>query len=440
MKNKNLKRTICTALAGLMLTLTACGEVKGSDTSDTGNTANSTASSQTAEKPAKDIPEPVDISVKPLSNVVMTENENEPDDDFKASFTEELKECNNVLISPESVMMALGMTANGAKGETLSSMEAALGGTPIDKLNNALQYRMTRFNHCESVSFNVANSLWANENRVTMQQEFCDKLKEFYNAESYTAPFDNTTLDDINGWVSNNTKGMIPEILDEIPPEAVIYLVNAIAFEGEWNEGYTDEQIVEDADFTNSKGEIEKVNMMYSEEGYYIAEDGVTGFIKPYMGYEYGFMALLPEEGTDLADFAASLDGDKLRKYYETASGVADVCIPEFSFDYDNELSDELTAMGMGLPFSDNADFSDMGKAAEGQLKIGRVLHKTHIELDREGTRAAAATAVEMFTEGAIEIEEPKRVYLDRPFAYAIVDMENGTPIFIGGVNTIHNS
>ncbi len=462
MKNIYFKKTICAALAGIILAMAGCGSVSGGDSENTNssqagsstllNSVPDTSDEPSAKSISKeDIKQMADVNAVPLSNVTMIENDTVPDEEFyenycnyaaelfKASCTEELKEGKNVLISPESVMMALGMTANGAKGETLTQMENGLGGTPIDKLNDALQYRMTRFNNSSNVSFNVANSVWVrnSENDIVMNQDFCDKVKEFYDADSYLAPFDETTLNDINGWVSNETKGMVPSIIDNIPDDALVYLVNAIAFEGEWQTEYAEDQIHDDRIFTNSKGEEEQVTMMYSEEDYYIADEGVTGFIKCYKGMDYGFMALLPKEGTDLADFMESLDGEKLRNYRAKAGGEVNVCIPEFTYDYDNELSEELKAMGMEIPFSHGADFSDMADVMHDYFFISKVFHKTHIEVDREGTRAAAATAVEMKFEDAVEIEEPRFVYLDRPFAYAIVDMENGTPIFIGAVNTI---
>lgn len=457
MKNTNLKKIICAAVAGIMLALTACGEVKESPTENNGNSKTTTTTAETVltpDEPAPDESTPDDEDVTGgSSKAVVAEPDTKPDDEFYEAYNnyaaelfiktcdDDLREGKNAMISPESVMMALGMTANGAKGETLTQMEEALGGTPIDKLNTAMQYRMARFNNAEDVSFNVANSVWVRDDaeRIKMSEDFCGKARDFYGAESFLAPFDRSTVSDINNWVSEQTKQMIPSIIDQIPDDAMVYLINAIAFEGKWAEGYKDYQIHADDKFTNSKGEEEKVDMLYSEEGYYIAEDGVTGFIKPYMGYEYGFMALLPEEGTDLADFTASLDGEKLRKFTSDAGGDVNVCIPEFTFDYDNELSEELQSMGMVLPF-EGGDFSGMADCGDGNLEINRVLHKTHIELDREGTKAAAATAVEMTCEAAIEIEEPKYVYLNRPFAFAIVDLENGSPIFIGGVNTIKNS
>jgi serpin B len=455
MKNTYLKRTICTALAGLMMAMTACGNVTeerespastGKNTASPNSEEPTTTSNETSDEPVNN------LSVEPLSSVKLEKSETQPGDDFNSSYrsyateffktacAEDIKAGNNVMISPESVMMALGMTANGAKGETLSQMETALGGQGIDAINKAMQYRMTRFINSEDVSFNVANSVWVRDDadRIQMKQSFCDKVKSVYNADSFLAPFDDSTLNDINNWVSKNTNDMIPTILDDIPGDAVAYLVNAMAFEGEWAEQYEDHQVNENETFTNSKGEEEKVTMLSSLENTYFEDENTTGFLKYYSGGEYAFMAMLPSEGTDIADYVAGLDGEKLKNLWQNADGNADVYIPEFSYDYGRELSGDLKNMGMTMPFSDGADFSDMGETGTGSLYISRVFHKTHIELDRFGTKAAAATAVEMDCEGAIMIDDVKEVKLDRPFVYAIIDTESGTPVFMGAVNTVN--
>lgn len=463
MKATYFKRTICAALAGLMLAMTACGNTEPVNTepNSQGDTPVSSGDTSTADSSGdntgvSDEPAAANLSVTPLSAVSLAEPEGYPDNEFFAAYrnysaelftatcAEDLKNGENAMVSPESVMMALGMTANGAKGDTLAQMETALGGIGIDRLNSSMLYAADRAMNSKGVQFNIANSVWVrdDESRIKMKQEFCDKVKSFYGADSFLAPFDETTLADINGWVNNETNGMIPAILDQIPPDAVAYLVNAIAFESEWKEAYEDYQVQENDIFTNHAGEEEKVNMLYSTEGIYLYDENTTGFMKPYKG-QYSFMALLPDEGIDMADYLATFDGDKLTNLWSSKKSDCSVyaSIPEFSFDYGKELSDTLRAMGMELPFTDGADFSDMAETGSGALYISRVLHKTHIEVDRTGTKAAAATAVQMTDECDAEIvEDFYTVYLNRPFVYAIVDSQNGMPVFIGAVNTVVNS
>lgn len=457
MKNIYLKRTICTSLAGLMIALTSCGNVseqKESPASTGKNTSSSAGNADPTTTPDDTIAEPdeTNMSVKPLSEVSHENSDETPDDSFNAAYrnysaelfkttcAEDIKAGNNVMISPESVMLAIGMTANGAKGETLSQMETVLGGQGIDAVNKAMQYRMTKFMNSDTVNFNVANSVWVRDDseRINMKQEFCDKVKSVYNADSFLAPFDNTTLNDINSWINKNTNNMIPSVLDSIKESDVAYLINAMAFEGEWAEKYEDAQVREDDKFTNSKGEEEKVKMLYSEEDGYFEDENTTGFLKYYSGHDYAFMAMLPSEGTDIADYVANMDGEKLSNLWQSAGGSVDACIPEFSYDYGRELSDDLKAMGMTAPFDENADFSDMAETGSGSLFIDKVIHKTHIELDRFGTKAAASTVVVMKDEACLEAKDKKQVYLNRPFVYAIIDTESGTPVFMGAVNTVN--
>lgn len=452
---ENFKKTLCAALAGLMLTLTACGNVAVGENPDSGKSDDISSKADENTSSAKDVADPaaVDLSVELLSEVNLNKPDNEPNEEFYSAYRNfaaelfarscenNLKNGENAMISPESVMMALGMTANGACGETLAQMEAALGGTDIDRLNEAMLYLTDRAINSVEVKFNIANSVWVrdNEERIQMSQSFCDKVKSFYDADSFLAPFDQTTCADINGWVNNETNGMIPEILNNIPLEAVAYLVNAMAFEGEWREAYEDAQVREDGSFTNSKGEEERVTMLYSTESTYLHDDNTEGFLKYYNGH-YAFMGLLPEEGTDIADYVSALDGDKLTNLWNSRNNDSEVytAIPEFTADHSSELSAVLQDMGMELPFSANADFSGMAETGSGSLYISRVLHKTHIEVDRHGTKAAAATAIEMVDECAVLIDDVHYVYLDRPFVYAIVDTMNGMPIFIGAVNSVN--
>lgn len=349
---------------------------------------------------------------------------------------------NNILISPESVLSALGMTANGADGTTLAEMEQVLGGgMDIQDFN---QYMYTYNNglvETEDVTFHLANSIWIKDNPAELQvnADFLQTDKTYYNADAFLADFDETTVSDINHWVDTNTNGMIDQLLEEIPEDAVMYLINALAFEGAWETKYEQDQINENGRFTSYQGVEETVPMLNSTEGQYITGEHVTGFVKNYEGGEYAFLALLPEEGTNVADYIASMDGEAFLELYDNRS-KQDVLvqIPEFTYDYNTELREVLSRMGMSEPFTESADFSRMAETDTGLLYINRVIHKTYIQVDRAGTKAAAVTAVEMKNEAAMmEPEETPTVYLNRPFVYAIIDTETGLPIFLGTVNTI---
>jgi serpin B len=345
----------------------------------------------------------------------------------------------NVLISPTSVLFALGMTANGAEGDTLSEMQNVMwNNMNQESFNQDMEILNMNMTGSEDVSFNIANSIWVRDeaDRISLKEDFATVNKEYYNSETVKAPFDDSTVEEINNWVNNQTNGMIPTLLNEIPETAVMYLINAMAFEGTWADEYQDYQIDEAGIFTNAAGTSETVTMLNSQESCYLQDDSVTGFLKYYEGAEYAFMALLPNEDVDLAEYVAGMTGDSYTQLYNNRIyNDVNVKIPEFSNDYDTELSGALQQMGIKLAFDEAADFSRMADYKD-SLYISRVLHKTHIELDRTGTKAAAVTAIETNDEAVCEPEEPKQVYLDRPFIYAIVDTQTGAPIFIGVQNS----
>lgn len=354
----------------------------------------------------------------------------------------------NVLISPTSMMMAFGMLENGANGETLSQIENIFGKIPVSEMNPIMYSMAQRLNGSDNVKWNVANSIWfKDDGLVEVIPDYATAVKNYYGADILMAPFDQTTLDDINGWVNDETYGMIPGILDEIPEDARMYLINAMAFEGEWMNEYEESDIIEGQYFRNYDNSTTKVTMLCSRENNYFEIGGGTGFIRPYKGGEYSFVGILPGEETSVEDFIAELaaNGDQFAesirnpKYsYENVI----VKMPEFESEYFVEASSVLQDMGMELPFDPfNADLKGMVRSTEisdYNAYIGRVLHKTYIKVDREGTRAAAVTAIETLDCAcAIEPEDIVYVTLDHPFVYGIVDNATGLPVFLGTVNQL---
>ena len=339
----------------------------------------------------------------------------------------------NTLISPLSVLCALAMTANGAEEETLAQMEEVLGMT-TDELNMYLYSYMKNLPQGDKYKLSLANSIWFTEDeRFTVNQDFQQTNADYYGADIYRAPFDKQTLKDINNWVKQNTDGMIPEILDQIPPEAIMYLVNALAFEAEWSEIYEKHQ-VKDGEFTKEDGTKQDVKFMYGSEGTYFEDEKATGFMKRYKGGKYAFVAMLPNEGVSVSEYIASLDGESLNALLANPQyATVRTSIPKFETEYKVEMSDILQSMGMTEAFDMyNADFEGLGTSTDGNIYISRVLHKTFISVGEKGTKAGAATIVEMKNGAAAEPTEPKEVYLDRPFVYMLVDCENNIPFFIG--------
>ena len=339
----------------------------------------------------------------------------------------------NTLISPLSVLCALAMTANGAEGETREQMEAVLGMT-TGELNLYLYSYMQNLPQGEKYKLSLANSIWFTEDEFfTANQNFLQTNADYYGADIYKAPFDKQTLKDINNWVKQNTDGMIPEILDKIPEEAIMYLVNALAFEAEWMEIYEKQQ-VRDGKFTKEDGTKQDVEFMYGTEGTYLEDKNAIGFKKYYKGGKYAFVAMLPNEGVSVSEYIASLTGESLNALLSNPQyGTVHTSIPKFETEDTVEMAEILKGMGMTEAFDIyNADFEGLGTTTVGNICISRVLHKTFISVGEKGTKAGASTVTEMVNGTAADPQKPKEVYLDRPFVYMLIDCENSIPFFIG--------
>lgn len=344
-----------------------------------------------------------------------------------------VEENKNTLISPFSVLCALAMTQNGAENETEKEMEKVLG-MKTEELNLQIYSYLKRLPSQEKCRLNLANSIWFRDNGFSANRDFLQNNADFYGADAYKAPFDGQTLKDINNWVKKETDGMIPEILDEIPKDAVMYLINALAFDAEWENIY-EKDSVRDGTFVCENGDKKTVPFMNSNESRYFNDGQAQGFLKYYSGRKYAFAAFLPNEGTKVTDYVKTLDGKKLHSLLsEPKTESVIVSMPKFETEYSKEMSDCLKNMGMKTAFDGKkADFSGLGTSGEGNIFIGRVIHKTYIKVSEKGTKAGAATAVEMQRECAAEEDiNAKKIILDRPFVYMIVDCENSIPLFIG--------
>lgn len=352
-------------------------------------------------------------------------------------FQESREEGENTLVSPLSVLCALAMTANGARGETMAQMET-LFGMPISELNEYLYVYTQALPEGKTYQLNLANSLWIRDDgRIQVEEDFLLTNAAWYDAGVYQAPFDNSTVKDINAWVSENTDGMIDHVLDRVPEETVLYLINALCFEAQWKNIYYEHQ-VRDGVFTTEEGDARDVELMYSNEYQYLEDDKAAGFMKFYDDEAYAFVALLPKEGVRLRDYIASLTGENLRTMLSNVQDTkVETAIPKFQSEYTVEMKEILQTLGMTDAFDpEQADLSGIGETSTGLLYINQVLHKTYIAMDEQGTKAGAATVVAT-GEGAAPPTEVKTVYLDRPFLYLIVDREAGLPVFMGTVMDI---
>lgn len=352
----------------------------------------------------------------------------------------------NVLVSPLSVLHVLAMLQNGAAGETLAQIEAA-SGLDTNMLNAYLGSYARRLAgadvygsgiELDALELSLADSIWMKNDGLSVQDEYLDVCANTLGAQAFEAPFDEGTLRDVNAWVDEKTHGMIPQILDQLTAEHRLLLISALAFEGAWDSPFEDADVF-DWSFTAQDGSKTDCRMMISQEDGYLENDVFTGFIKPYLNYDFGFVGLLPKEGLTLSQALDSLDGATLSDLMTPKDfSLARAGLPKFTLEYATKLSEQLRAMGMVDAFDPlAADLSPMATDAE-NLYVGDIAHKTFIDVNETGTRAAAVTSAEIMM-GSARPEEPEihDVILDRPFAYLIIDLVTMTPVFMGAAHTL---
>lgn len=355
-------------------------------------------------------------------------------------FKHQIEDDENTIVSPQSLYFALGMTINGANGDTQQELINTLcKGSDLQEFNDNIS---ALINQTDTKTCNIANSIWLRDVQdLSLNSEFKKSSEEYFKSEIYTKKFDGKFVDTVNKWVSKNTDGMIDTILNEVPSEdTMMYLINAICFDAKWNDKYDDVQINENGKFTNSKGDIQDVVMLNSTEDTYLCDEQSTGFLKYYLGGKYAFMGILPNEDVSINDYMESLTGDSFINLYRSKisrnSVSVNVTIPEFKYTSEYLLNDTLKDMGISSAFDEfSADFSNMIDSNTYKLYMGKVIQKAYIQVDRNGTKASAITSISM--NDATAMLETYQVYLDRPFIYAIMDTDTELPIFMGVVNNI---
>jgi serpin B len=341
----------------------------------------------------------------------------------------------NTFISPFSIAAALAMTYNGAAGETQQAMAGVLGvgQMTLDQLGEAnLALRKGLEKPDPRVETSVANSLWSRKG-VQFKSDFLDRNRRFYGAEIASLDFaDPKSASIMNKWVETNTRGKIPQIVDQINADTVMILLNAIYFNGKWKKAF-DKAATGEAAFNLAGGGQKKVQMMSQSGKYaYLKGDGFQAVSLPYGEGRLGLDVLLPDENTTLANLIKQLESktwdDWIRKLKSTEG---DVRIPRFKLEYERELTDPLKDLGMGVAFdASRANFEGMRQQRD--VFIQRVKHKSAVEVNEEGTEAAASTSVEI---GITSVASNRFFFnADRPFLIAIRDSRTGSVLFVGAI------
>ncbi len=338
----------------------------------------------------------------------------------------------NVFVSPLSVAMALGMTYNGANGATQEAMQNTLElqGMSLEDVNKSYRSVIDLLRGLDSkVVFQIANSIWYRQG-FEVESTFVNLNRTYFDAVVQALIFaDPSAVVTINDWVNNNTNGKIPKILDEIPGGTVMYLIDVIYFKGTWKLQFDPKKTAE-RPFRLPDGSVKSCQMMVMPETdiSFFGTDVFSAIDLKYGDGDYSMTILLPNRNMNLDSVMAQLTDENWQTWlgqFRLQNWALQ--IPKFEIEYDKSLKDVLSALGMGVAFSDFADFTGINQ--QGDLKITEVKHRTYVKVDEEGTEAAAVTSVEMGPTGA-----PSPFIVDRPFLFVIHENHSGTILFMGKI------
>ncbi|KAM3115820.1 serpin family protein [Phormidesmis sp. 146-33] len=352
-------------------------------------------------------------------------------------FSEVLKQDGkkNVFVSPSSVAIALSMAYNGAGGTTQQAMAKALevNGLSLQAVNQANSDLKQLLQQGDpKVELTIANSLWARQG-VNFKPAFLESNKTFYNAEVTTLDFSSPTAPKtINSWVDRNTRGKISEIVDSIDPDQVMFLVNAIYFKGKWTTEFNKQQ-TSDRPFSLPNGSQKQHPTMQQKGEYrYFETEQFQAVSLPYGKGRTSLYVFLPKKGSNLTAFSKTLTAENWQtwmKKFGKREGLIE--LPRFKMEYEIELKKALSALGMGETFDRQANFSNL---ADVPVKIDEVKHKTFVEVNEEGTEAAAVTSIGIRTTSVQVDSQPFEMKVDRPFFCAIRDNKTGSILFMGSI------
>lgn len=342
----------------------------------------------------------------------------------------------NLFFSPLSVGAALTMTSNGAKGETLEQMLKALNidGIDAEQVNAYYKKLITELPYLNrNTTINIANSIWYKDD-FDVLGSFLAMNQNYFNAEiaalDFTSP---QALNKINGWVNEKNQTKIPTILENIPADAVMYLINAIYFKGAWDYKFDKSKTKKD-NFKKANGSTIEADFMEVEHTFNISSsNGYQAVQLPYTDQKFDMIIVKSQDGVSLGDLKTTLQNPTaVRGLVEGFSGAnLRLHLPKFKTSYESSLNNMLKAFGMVTPFSDVADFT--GITEGGGIKISEVKHKAFVEVNEEGTEAAAVTSIGMVLTSAQP--GPFVVKFDEPFLFLIREASSGLILFAGQVN-----
>jgi len=371
-------------------------------------------------------PTPIELDLKSQQLV-------EADNEFGLDVFQRLnaEENGNFMVSPLSISQALAMTYNGARGETKTAMEDALkvAGLTSDEINQSYQSLVKALLKADNrVTLDIAQSIWYQQN-FYVEPDFISTNQIYYDAEVRELDFGRSdALDIINGWIETQTHDKIQDMIKRIDPNHVMFLINAIYFKGSWQSKFDAEKTSQKPFYVNADKTVNVDMMKKSDSVMYQHNDWFAAIEMPYGRGNFSMVVLLPNSDKTIDDVAAELTVENWDVWMKSFYSVNDLNVqfPKFKAEYEVKLNDVLSAMGMEIAFNPGADFS--GIDGSGDIWIDYVQHNTFIEVNEEGTEAAAATVVAMREYAAM----PTSFNANRPFIYAITEKETGAILFIG--------
>jgi len=346
-----------------------------------------------------------------------------------------LDEPKNTMISPMSVSLALAMVYNGTAGNTKKQMEEMLHKanlTPEDINRSYKEMVAALVSHDPKVELSISNAIFY-RNTFAVKQDFITTNQNYYQAEVSPLDFTNTaqTLETVNGWVNTKTKGKIDKIIEEVSDEAVMYLLNAIYFNGEWKYRFNAKDTY-DMPFTKDDGKIIQIPTMNIENPFTYYSNSTFKLLEmPYGSGKYSMLIFLPESGKSTDDVISQLTSENVNDWVsKLTEQKKEVFLPKFEFKFEDSLVDELSALGMTDAFNASiADLSGISDAA--QLVISEVKHKSYIKVDERGTEAAAVTGI---TIDVTSVGPDNSFRVDHPFVFAIREKDTNAILFVGKV------
>ncbi len=359
------------------------------------------------------------------------------DNSFTFSLFKKLPDSqgHNVMVSPLSISLALSMALNGAEGDTKSAIISALGfnGLTVDEINQIYFDLVTALKKADpNVVMNIANSIWIRKTYPVLAP-FISTNQKYYEASVERLDFDQAGLSTINNWVNEKTNEKIPKILDQISADEIMFLINAIYFNGKWDIQFEKANTTDGA-FTLASGSTATIPLMKIKEKFgYSEQSGYKSLKMPYGRGKFGMILLLPDAGKTPDQIMSQLTVSAWAnlKTALSSSTKVDVWVPRFKFTWESDLNDILSSLGMSVAFSKaQANFSKIN--ATDQLFITKVKHKSYIEVNEEGTEAAAVTSIGIGVT-SIGPGEPE-FHATRPFLFLITEEDTGAILFAGKV------